>query len=228
MEIRQAVAELQGMSLGLFHPIDAEGKLIADQLSRLGLAFDHVWPPSLERLQSVQVVILSLIPETVSKFDSQLVREFKRKIVISVLGYENPTVLNAACKLNSSALLYSPVKPFGVLSSIVHAISQHKLREDLFRRISKLEGRLESVRLIEQAKRFLMDAKKITEEEAFRILRNRSMDRRCTIEEIAQSIVMAKEALTLALGDDISKPAFDSRPPADAKPLDSHPIRRVK
>jgi AmiR/NasT family two-component response regulator len=228
MEIRQAVTELQGMSLGLFHPIDAEGKQIADQLSRLGLSFDQVWPPSLERLQSVQVVILSLIPETVSKFESQLVREFKRKIVISVLGYENPTVLNAACQLNSSALLYSPVKPFGVLSSIVLAISQNKLREDLFRRISKLEGRLESVRLIEQAKRFLMDARGVTEEEAFKLLRNRSMDRRCTIEEIAQSIVMAKEALTSAIGDDISKPKFESRPSGDDKPSESHSIRRVK
>lgn len=228
MEIRQAVTELQRMSIGLFHPIDAEGKLIAEQLSRLGLSFDHVWPPSLERLQSVQVVILSLIPETVSKFESQLVREFKRKIVISVLGYENPTVLSAACQLNSSALLYSPVKPFGVLSSIVLATSQNKIREDLFRRISKLEGRLESVRLIEQAKRFLMDARGVTEEDAFRILRNRSMDRRCSIEEIAQSIVTAKEALTSALGDDLAKPALDSRPPGGAKPSDSHAIRRIK
>jgi AmiR/NasT family two-component response regulator len=120
--------------------------------------------------------------------------------VVSVLQFESPTVLDLACQLNSSALLFSPVKPFGVLSAIVLAVNQHKVREDLLKRINKLEGRVESVRVVEQAKRFLMDTSGISDAEAFKIIRNRSMDKRCSIEEVAHSINTAKDALESALG----------------------------
>ena len=118
-----------------------------------------------------------------------------------MLQFESPTVLDLACQLNSSSLLFSPVKPFGVLSAIVLAVNQHNVREDLLKRINKLEGRVESVRIIEQAKRFLMDTSGISDTEAFRIIRNRSMDKRCSVEDVAHSIITAKDALESALGE---------------------------
>lgn len=200
MEVQQAISELRDMSFVLCHPIDGDGRLITEQLARLGIVFQQEWPPTLGRVTSSDIVMLSLIPETVSKFGSSFIKEFKNKIVISVLGYENPTVLSAACALNSSALLFSPVKPFGVLSSIVFAVAQNKIRVDMSRRITKLEGRLESVRLIEQAKRFLIDSENLSEEDAFALLRKNAMEKRVSIEEIAQSVVAARETLTSILG----------------------------
>ncbi|MCZ7562275.1 MAG: ANTAR domain-containing protein [Burkholderiaceae bacterium] len=76
-------------------------------------------------------------------------------------------------------MLFSPVKPFGVLSSMVLALSKRVSEEELQKRIQKLESRLENVRLIEQAKRFLME-RGVSEDDAFRLLRNRAMERRCS------------------------------------------------
>jgi len=219
MEIRDAIAELQTMSIGLFHPYDTDGRLIAQQLNRLALPCECHWPPTMEKLRGVDVVILSVVPETVSKFGTALIREFRKKVVVSVVGYESPTVLSLACRISSSAMLFSPVKPFGVLSSMVLALSKYKSEEELQKRIQKLESRLENVRLIEQAKRFLMETRGLSEEDAFRVLRNRAMEKRCSIEEMASSIVEARDALVAALGD---CPALSRQ--EDARPV----MRRVK
>jgi AmiR/NasT family two-component response regulator len=219
MDIRTAIAELQTMSIGLFHTQDADGRLIAEQLKRLGLHCECRWPPTLQNLGGIDFVILSLVPEIVSKFGAALMREFRRKVVVSVVGYESPTVLSLACQINSSAMLFSPVRPFGVLSSIVLALCQHKSAEELQKRIQKLESRLENVRLIEQAKRFLMETRGLSEDDAFRLLRNRAMERRCSIEETASSIVDARNALVAALG---SYPSSTQTHGANG------PIRRVK
>ncbi len=195
------VAGLRQMQVGLCHPLGAECRLISQQLERLGMPYQQVWPPVMSELLSVDLVVLALVPEAFIKIDQTLLRTLKNKIVVSVLQFESPTVLDLACQLNSSALLFSPVKPFGVLSSIVLAVNQHKVREDLLKRIHKLEGRVESVRVVEQAKRFLMDTSGISDAEAFKIIRNRSMDKRCSIEEVAHSINTAKDALGSALGE---------------------------
>ena len=46
-----------------------------------------------------------------------------------------------------------------------------------------------------------MDTSGISDAEAFKIIRNRSMDKRCSIEEVAHSINTAKDALESALGE---------------------------
>ena len=184
-----------------------------------------MWPPVLSELLTVDLVVLALVPEAFIKIDKTLLKALKNKIVVSVLQFESPTVLDLACQLNSSALLFSPVKPFGVLSAIVLAVNQHKVREDLLKRINKLEGRVESVRVVEQAKRFLMDTSGISDVEAFKIIRNRSMDKRCSIEEVAHSINTAKDALESALGE---PNAVSSQKKADPKSKFSASVVRIK
>jgi hypothetical protein len=58
-----------------------------------------------------------------------------------------------------------------------------------------------------------MDTSSITDTEAFRIIRNRSMDKRCSIEDIAHSILTAKDALESALGENSPINTFAKREP---------------
>lgn len=225
MEQRDVVAGLRQMQVGLCHPIGAECRLISQQLERLGMTYKQVWPPVMNDLLDVDLVVLALVPEAFIKIDQALLQTLKNKIVVSVLQFESPTVLDLACQLNSSALLFSPVKPFGVLSSIVLAVNQHKVREDFLKRIHKLEGRVESVRVVEQAKRFLMDTSGISDAEAFKIIRNRSMDKRCSIEEVALSINTAKDALESALGETSS---LSNRNKSDQKTKTTASVVRIK
>jgi len=225
MEQRDVVAGLRQMQVGLCHPLGAECRLISQQLERLGMPYQQVWPPVMSDLQSVDLVVLALVPEAFIKIDKVLLETLKNKIVVSVLQFESPTVLDLAYQLNSSALLFSPVKPFGVLSSIVLAVNQHKVREDLLKRIHKLEGRVESVRVVEQAKRFLMDTSGISDAEAFKIIRNRSIDKRCSIEEVAHSINTAKDALESALGETSS---LSNQNKSDQKTKATASVVRIK
>ena len=219
------VAGLRQMQVGLCHPLGAECRLISQQLERLGMPYQQVWPPVMSELLTVDLVVLALVPEAFIKIDKTLLKALKNKIVVSVLQFESPTVLDLACQLNSSALLFSPVKPFGVLSAIVLAVNQHKVRDDLLKRINKLEGRVESVRVVEQAKRFLMDTSGISDAEAFKIIRNRSMDKRCSIEEVAHSINTAKDALESALGENSS---VSSQKKSDTKSKVTASVVRIK
>jgi AmiR/NasT family two-component response regulator len=225
MEQRDVVAGLRQMQVGLCHPLGAECRLISQQLERLGMTYQQVWPPVHSELLTVDLVVLALVPEAFIKIDKSLLKLLKNKIVVSVLQFESPTVLDLACQLNSSSLLFSPVKPFGVLSAIVLAQNQQKVREDLIKRINKLEGRIESSRIIEQAKRFLIETSGVSDAEAFKIIRNRSMDKRCSVEEVAHSIITAKDALESALGK--TSPVSSSLN-SESKPKVSGSVVRIK
>ena len=48
-------------------------------------------------------------------------------------------------------------------------------------------------KLVEQAKGYLMRSKKLTEEEAFRLLQRQSMDLRKSMREIAEAVLLAGE-----------------------------------
>lgn len=68
-----------------------------------------------------------------------------------------------------------------------------------FGEIRDLRERLESRKLIERAKGLLMARRGLAEDEAFRVLRRTAMNRRRSMAEIAQAVIlsesMAKEAL---------------------------------
>jgi len=56
-----------------------------------------------------------------------------------------------------------------------------------------IQEALESRKLVEKAKGILMKEKGISEEEAYAMLRKQSMDKRKSLKEIAEAIILAKE-----------------------------------
>ncbi|MBI2916116.1 MAG: GAF domain-containing protein [Elusimicrobia bacterium] len=80
-----------------------------------------------------------------------------------------------------------------MLASVAHqaaiAIENTRLMEDAL----ATKGELEARKLIEKAKGILMKEKKLSEEDAFREIRKTSMDKRKTMKEIAEAILLAGE-----------------------------------
>jgi response regulator NasT len=62
-------------------------------------------------------------------------------------------------------------------------------------RIDKLQREIEHRKLIERAKGILMTQRRITEQDAFREIQHRSMQRNIPMPEVARSIIAAKELL---------------------------------
>jgi len=116
--------------------------------------------------------------------------------LIAVVTYENPTIVEAVLNLGARAVIASPVKSFGLLTSIVvalHGAESQKAHEHYAQR---LEQRLATMRKVAKAKAVLMETQNISEQEAYQVIRNQAMSKRVTTEEIADAVIKANEILT--------------------------------
>jgi response regulator NasT len=69
--------------------------------------------------------------------------------------------------------------------------AEQALRDEL----ERTKGELAARKTIERAKGILMDARKIGEQDAFRLMRKMAMDRQSTLLSVAEHVVAAKELL---------------------------------
>lgn len=76
------------------------------------------------------------------------------------------------------------------LESLVKIISSAFTSTVLERKVVKLEHQLEERKIIEKAKGVLMKTRNITEEEAFRLIRNEAMNKRKSLKDIAEAILL--------------------------------------
>ncbi len=114
-----------------------------------------------------------------------------------MVTYENPTIVEAVLELGAKAVLPSPVRSFGLLSTLVVAREAHKESRALARRLNKMEIKLLGVRRLTEAKAILMKMHDVTEARAYDMIRDQAMGKRTTMEEIATSIVNANGILSM-------------------------------
>ena len=76
------------------------------------------------------------------------------------------------------------------IDSLVKIIATAFATTVLSRKITKLENQLEERKLIEKAKGVLMKSRHISEEEAFRLIRSEAMNKRKSMKEIAEAILL--------------------------------------
>lgn len=76
------------------------------------------------------------------------------------------------------------------LESLVKIVASAFAMTVLTRKLTKLENQLEERKLIEKAKGILMKSRGITEDEAFRLIRSEAMNKRKSMKEIAEAILL--------------------------------------
>ncbi|SRR5258708_6922372 len=76
------------------------------------------------------------------------------------------------------------------IASLVKIISSAFKKIVLERKVNNLENQLQERKLIEKAKGILMKAKQINEEEAFHFLRKEAMNKRKSMKEIAEAVLL--------------------------------------
>ena len=88
------------------------------------------------------------------------------------------------------------VKPFRdaeLLPAIEIAIARYAALRKADRQVSELSDALETRKLVDRAKGFLMDTQSLKEQEAFRKIQQLSMNTRKTMREIAQAILLTAQ-----------------------------------
>lgn len=192
----ELLKDLRSLRVAVFHPRDNDGEQLIRQLQRIGCQVQAFWPLPVELSEPFDVAFLAVNPETIV-LDLPWIKSEDAPIRVAVVNYENPTIVDGMLRLGASAVIATPIRSFGVLSTLILA---RQLAGDLRlerKRVAKLESKLQSIRKITDAKSVLMNSRKISEEDAYAVIRDQAMVKRVTIEEIATAIVNANEILSM-------------------------------
>ncbi len=190
--------ELRQLRVAVVHPDDADGRLLVQQLLRIGCQVQAIWPPQPALPEGTDVVFLAVRPDHLQLHYAWTQGEGEHPpTAIAVVNYENPTIVSAVLEMQVQAVLPSPVRSFGLLSTLVLARRNHKESRQQQQRIAKLQTKLLGQRRVAEAKAILMQTHGIGEDQAYEMMRTQAMGRRSSVEDIAQAIVHASEILSL-------------------------------
>ena len=187
--------DLRSLKVVVIHPQDQDGEELLAQLQRIGCDVEVCWP----RLDCLPfgtgLVFMAMRPETLS-VNFPWLGTSTSPPVIPVVSYENPITIEAVLHLNAFATIASPVRSFGLLTAIAVALTQFKASSMRERYIERLEQKQAKVRVIQLAKQIVMEARGVSEEDAYQLLRSKAMLKREQIETVAGAIVKARETLS--------------------------------
>lgn len=186
--------ELRSLRVLLMHPDDQDGQELRAQLQRIGCQVKASWPPPAAMQEEADLVFFAMRPEVLG-MDLPWLKRPGSPAIVAVVTYENPTTIEAVLRLNACGVLASPVKSFGLLTAIVLARHLVEGRSEQDRYVVRLEQRLAAQRKLNRAKAILMQARGISEEEAYKGIRDQAMVKRVTTEEIADAVINANEIL---------------------------------
>ncbi len=188
--------ELRQLSMVVMHPDDSDGRLLTQQLQRIGCSVQTIWPPTQNLPSGTDLVFLAVQPDLLHLRLDWICAD-EAPTIIAVVNYENPTIVSAVLDLNIQAILPAPIRSFGLLSTVVLARKYHKELRQQRRLIDKLQTKLMGQRHVAQAKTILMRTHQVSEERAYDLIREQAMNKRSTIEDISIAIVNASEVLSL-------------------------------
>lgn len=195
--------DLRTLRVVVFHPDDTDGRQLIQQLQRIGCQVQAFWPPLPSLPLGIDVVFLAVRPESVDT-ELEWLQEEDVPTVIAVVTYENPTIVEAVLHIRAQGILPSPIRSFGLLSTLVLARWVHQDMKSQARRLRKLESKILGVRQIAEAKSILVRTRNISGDAAYDLIRDQAMSKRVTTEEIASAIVSANEIMSIGLGLDKS------------------------
>jgi len=189
--------ELRSLRVAIFHPDDSDGQLLTQQLQRIGCQVQAYWPPLPALPNNLDVVFLAVRPDSID-FGYEWAKGEDCPTIIAVVTYENPTIIQAVLKIGAAGVLPSPVRSFGLLSTLVLARHSTTNSKAALKRINKLEAKILGIRRINDAKDILMRTRNINESQAYDLIREQAMNKRISTEEIATAIINANEILGVA------------------------------
>lgn len=122
---------------------------------------------------------------------SQVIRKEKLAVGILLLtAYSGKEFVNQAKDIGVMGYVVKPVKEEALLPMIEVAASKSHEIAQMENNVQEAEDQLERRKLIERAKGLLMRQEGITEQEAYARIRKFSMDKRCSMSDIAKAILM--------------------------------------
>ncbi|QND50434.1 ANTAR domain-containing response regulator (plasmid) [Phyllobacterium sp. 628] len=124
----------------------------------------------------------------------QLSRSVRKPIAMFVDSSDTYSI-EAAVEAGVSAYVVDGLKKERVKPILDMAVSRFKAFSRLQHELAEAKSALEERKIIERAKGILMKSRKISEDEAYSLLRQTAMNEKKKLSDIAQSVVMAAAML---------------------------------
>lgn len=113
--------------------------------------------------------------------------------VVMVTAFSQTAYVEQACGAGAMAYVVKPFSRADVLPAMQIAVSRFAENNALTDEVADLTERLETRKVLDRAKGLLME-RGMTEPEAFKRLQKLAMDKRKTLREIAEAVILADEA----------------------------------
>ena len=191
--MRSRLPNFRGQRCLVLHRRDANSDTLVRQLESLGLIVDLRWPVEGVTAEDFDVLF----------FDADLGydglfawRPGPPPIpLIAMMGSEAPGRIEWMLSQAPAAYLIKPIGSTGVFSALAIAFHSFETQRGLKDSISDLTQRAKARAVVFKAMLALMEQFGIDDEEAYRLLRCKSMNRRMTVEALSELIVTERETL---------------------------------
>jgi AmiR/NasT family two-component response regulator len=189
MEHDNIIRQLRGLNVLVLHPRDGDAEELLQQLNRIGCRANAIWPPPSCPSDPADLTFIEVRETPDEGITNYLKFTADRPTLIGLAGYESPSVLQNLIDLEVDSVLAKPVRPYGVLSSIIVARRNWQQGKSNEKIIAKLKNKVENSHKMNGAKLVLMKVHGINEDQAYRAIRQQAMKCRTTTSEVAQSII---------------------------------------
>lgn len=109
--------------------------------------------------------------------------------VVMLTAFSQKSLVEKASEAGAMAYLTKPFVPEKLFPAIEVAIARFDQMVGLRKEVSDLKHRFEARKKVDRAKGLLMENMGLSESEAFRWIQKTSMDRRLTMEEVADAVI---------------------------------------
>ncbi|NLY47268.1 MAG: response regulator [Tissierella sp.] len=113
--------------------------------------------------------------------------------IILLTAYNDNEYIDKAKAFGALGYLVKPLDERSLIPMVELAISKGKETDNLKRELERLSKELEERKIIERAKGALMERESLSENDAYKKLRDISMQRRIPLVEVAKLMVLANE-----------------------------------
>ena len=176
----------------VIHPDDEDRHTLLGQLRRIGCQTGNL-SSAPEILPQETDVVFFLLTRNKSEEAVNWMAASDTITRIAIISYETPEILSALERLHVHAVLSKPIRIFGVMAALTTAIGLAQHENRLNQRVRSLDETLKARRRIEKAVSILSKQNKISEEQAYRRLREKAMKVNSTISAIADAIISASD-----------------------------------
>lgn len=122
--------------------------------------------------------------------------KFNPKPIVMFSEEEDTNTINETVQSGVSAYMARDISPSRVRAILDTAVAQFHQMQLLRNQLEQTQQALASQKVIDQAKTLLMETRKISEKEAYQVIRKMAMDGGLRMEQVAKNIIQIIRSLT--------------------------------